>query len=76
MPQSLIIDVVLSDVFHYSVSGKLTYGFATINEVYAAEVPGIFESIGSEVRGNICCNILGLPVLELQRSVMEISTYT
>lgn len=57
----LIKDVVLSDVFHYRVRGKLTYGFATISEVYASEVPSIFEAIGSEVRGDIRCNILGLP---------------
>ena len=57
----LIREVVQGDSFHYSVCGKLTYGFATINEVYAAEVASMFETIGSEVRGDIRCNILGLP---------------
>ena len=57
----LIKEVIQSSSFHYRVCGKLTYGFATINEVYAAEVPAIFEAIGSEVRGDIRCNILGLP---------------
>ena len=71
----LIKDVVLSQMFHYRLSGKLTYGSTTITEVYAAEVPNIFEAIGSEVRGDIRCNILGLPgiaMLELLQ-IREVS---
>ena len=57
----LIKEVIQSDLFHYHVRGKLTYEFATINEVHAAEIPAILEAIGSEVRGDVGCNILGLP---------------
>ena len=57
----LIKEVIQSDLFHYRVRDKLTYGFATINEVHAAEIPAILEAIGSEVRGDVRCNILGLP---------------
>ena len=58
----LIREVVQGDSFHYRVCGKLTYGFATISEVYA---PNMFEAFGSEVRGDIRCNILGLPGIDI-----------
>ena len=40
------------------------HGHATLSEVYACEVPSIYELITSEVRGDIRCNLLGLPAVD------------
>ena len=42
----VIKEVAPSNSFHYRVNAKLSYGRTTLSEVYASEVPNIFESIG------------------------------
>ena len=42
----VIKEVALSNSFHYRVNARLSYGCTMLSEVYASEIPNIFESIG------------------------------
>ena len=61
--------------FHYRLDGKLTYGENEIEDVFATEVPPYFEQVNSGVRGDICCNILGLHA-SLSLGLIKISENT
>ena len=64
-------DVVDTDgMYRYRVCGKISYGPATLSDLYASEVPIKYESI--YVRGDVRCNILGLEAIK----VLKILTIT
>ena len=64
-------DVVDTDgMYRYRVCGKISYGDATLSDLYANEVPIMYEGISSDVRGDIRCNILGLEAIKLLRILM------
>ena len=47
--------------FHYLVSGVITCGKKEITQVFASEVPPVYES--TEIRDDVRCNLLGLQAI-------------
>ena len=67
-----VVDTQSDGMYRYRVCGKISYGDATLSDLYANEVPIMYESISSDVRGDIRCNILGLEAIK----VLKILTIT